>query len=929
MGEGRDSGQRGRGAQGRGGGVRWTNPAVTATVAAVGSYAACPTDSEQAGGTPPSSPAGEGWRGSSSAGGSWRGAPLLALGAAAAGVRTLLMIVLQTTPPLLLASPEGAVALGAPASMDTSRPAAVATASGWLQNITRGRLLGTPECFLAGTLRHGDAEDRVVVCPLSSVPAGLPDLVVTDVAQIPRGVRRQAMAWVALPALAPSPLYSHAALTIARLATYQRPVTRSDGTVTARAWSVGARPWSRVQTPGWVGERWVADGVARVAAADAADAHLRQTLRDLPRDDPDRAPLTALLDSMQPVDVTELPAAVREGECPDFSDPALARVPFSSRVQPPATEPMPPPEPQVKAEGPAERRLDQMLRPEGVGILTEYLGRYHAWLKWLLMTPNEPGPPRPEVLTLGPNLFYEEVLGHLWGLTENGTYTQVDMLKPIETHLDLSFLTRYQDGFPDQEIFGHLTYGVRLKAPTPWHVVIQPHMVSAIGKFDAIQKELERLQGKGWYQIVSQVPFLPWHAVQQGTAERALEKDRPRRTSNYSAPHEQTHDDVGQEVVPVNVACVRDNPDWAGAQGYAVGLGAPSLPLPQSEQRAPRGVGVHLFAGPSEVSQGFADEARARGWGVLEVDLLSQPAYDLLDDATYHSLLASARAGRIRFLLAGIPCETYSVARWRRSHGSTARPLRVRGESAPRPDLTWQESLAVAKADLLAERTCRLCQEVQAAGGVYAIENPPDRSDGPYSGPFWTSDHAPLWHLPCMRRLRQATGAMMIGFSQCMLGAATQKATNLMVSPALFPHLSWLQAWQCNHRHTPGYPAHADLAVGWDEWWRSRSRRAASYPPVLNASLARGFTEWQGMAGDACPSAPWQVAPPSLPPTGQSKQPPEVKPLVSEAMQDLSVLEHARRPPTSRISSTRLRWHKVRSISVDGLPSHFQDQVRT
>ena len=99
------------------------------------------------------------------------------------------------------------------------------------------------------------------------------------------------------------------------------------------------------------------------------------------------------------------------------------------------------------------------------------------------------------------------------------------------THLDLDFLCSFQEGYSDQEIFGHLCYGVRLKAPQPFQCMVQPHMESSVGKFQYIQKELGRLQDKSWYEIVAEIPWFPFGMVQQGTADRALEI-RPRRTSN-------------------------------------------------------------------------------------------------------------------------------------------------------------------------------------------------------------------------------------------------------------------------------------------------------------------------------------------------------------------------------------------------------------
>ena len=227
----------------------------------------------------------------------------------------------------------------------------------------------------------------------------------------------------------------------------------------------------------------------------------------------------------------------------------------------------------------------------------EYLGRYHAWLLWLLRTPDQPGPPRPEVLVLGPSYFEEEALGYIWERGSDGSYTPLDLQRPIETHLDLDFLTGYREDYPDQEIFGHLLYGVRLKAPGPHQIMLQPHMVSAVGRFDAIQKELERLQGKGWMEVAAALPFVPYSGIQQGTAERDLEPDRPRRTTNYTAPHREHVDEGGQKVRPVNVAAAEPDPAWAWAGGYSVGLSAPPLPLPFSDSEAPRGGGLHLFSG--------------------------------------------------------------------------------------------------------------------------------------------------------------------------------------------------------------------------------------------------------------------------------------------------------------------------------------------
>ena len=123
----------------------------------------------------------------------------------------------------------------------------------------------------------------------------------------------------------------------------------------------------------------------------------------------------------------------------------------------------------------------------------------------------------------------------------------------------------------------------------------------------------------------------------------------------------------------------------------------------------------------------------------------------------YYALLSAARRGEYRYVVAGVPCETFSVARWRCSSGSV-RPLRSKhGAEEGLHGLLADEHQQVLDANEVSRRTCWIAREIQAAGGVYIIENPVDRSEGPFSGPFWPSDHVPLWSLPCMHTLRQVT----------------------------------------------------------------------------------------------------------------------------------------------------------------------------
>ncbi len=68
-----------------------------------------------------------------------------------------------------------------------------------------------------------------------------------------------------------------------------------------------------------------------------------------------------------------------------------------------------------------------------------------------------------------------------------------------------------------------------------------------------------------------------------------------------------------------------------------------------------------------------------------------------------------------------------------------------------------------------------------ALGIPWAIENPAaDRGDR-HGIAWWEThaDHAPLWMMPCMQRLREHTAAAQFTFAQCAFGAATQKWTTV------------------------------------------------------------------------------------------------------------------------------------------------------
>mgnify|MGYP006879408584 CR=1 FL=1 len=74
------------------------------------------------------------------------------------------------------------------------------------------------------------------------------------------------------------------------------------------------------------------------------------------------------------------------------------------------------------------------------------------------------------------------------------------------------------------------------------------------------------------------------------------------------------------------------------------------------------------------------------------------------------------------------------------------------------PGVPRQNLNELATANVLVRRTVIIAQAIADAGGVFIIENPPDRGDGPlYQAKF--ASHAPLWLVPEVIELADAFNA--------------------------------------------------------------------------------------------------------------------------------------------------------------------------
>ena len=269
---------------------------------------------------------------------------------------------------------------------------------------------------------------------------------------------------------------------------------------------------------------------------------------------------------------------------------------------------------------------------------------------------------------------------------------------------------------------------------------------------------------------------------------------------------------------------------------------------------------LHLFSGAKERPDGFAALLRARGWVVDEVDAgceshagPSAPSDDLLDDDVFVNILSRALAGRWRALVAGIPCSTFSIARWRPGGPPVVRrrPAEIRGLVQPP---VGHESEA-QRANELAWRACAIADAVHRIGGAYVIENPIDYGDVELTRRLRVRAmpaHASLWQLDELIALRRCTEGRMVHFPQCALGAVAQKWTSFLYSPAL-SDLGSLAEMRCSHAKGE----HQRATAGRTSDGRWRTAPLAAYPTCLNEILARAFdralTPFEPAAGAPLP----------------------------------------------------------------------------
>ena len=147
--------------------------------------------------------------------------------------------------------------------------------------------------------------------------------------------------------------------------------------------------------------------------------------------------------------------------------------------------------------------------------------------------------------------------------SEPGWANPIDVSKPFETHMNLNFLMPLIKDYSDQELVSFVELGVRYKADLEPLILLQPHLVSFLPVQDKFLKEADKFVQRGWTEVHSRLPCVPFRSAACGSTCRPLEPDRPRCTNDAGAPRCTCYSD-GVQVLALN---------------DAIDMG--SLPLPQ------------------------------------------------------------------------------------------------------------------------------------------------------------------------------------------------------------------------------------------------------------------------------------------------------------------------------------------------------------
>jgi len=160
---------------------------------------------------------------------------------------------------------------------------------------------------------------------------------------------------------------------------------------------------------------------------------------------------------------------------------------------------------------------------------------------------------------------------------------------------------------------------------------------------------------------------------------------------------------------------------------------------------------------------------------VLSIDIVNDP---IMGDLTRQDTLALwvrlYREGLALGLIAGPPCETWTVARFMAVVGMSnpPPPLRSLDEIWGLKNLSRKHRQQVMIGNELLRATLVLCAEAHTSGAFAIVEHPDE--------PTWVPEAPSIWRSTFVQHFKQHLGADLVNFDQCATGADSKKPTCLM-----------------------------------------------------------------------------------------------------------------------------------------------------
>jgi len=208
---------------------------------------------------------------------------------------------------------------------------------------------------------------------------------------------------------------------------------------------------------------------------------------------------------------------------------------------------------------------------------------------------------------------------------------------------------------------------------------------------------------------------------------------------------------------------------------------------------------------------------------VLSIDIVNDAVMgDLTRQDTLALWVRMFRENRVIGLIAGPPCETWTVARFMAVEGmrNPPPPLRSLGEIWGLRNLSKKHRQQVTIGNELLRATLVLCVEAHTSGAFAIVEHPGE--------PTWVPEAPSIWRSTFINHFKVHLEADLVDFDQCATGADSKKPTCLMAInlPALRTNLRALPGQGfCNH----GRKAHKALkGLAEDGTWKTAP--AKQYP---------------------------------------------------------------------------------------------------